>query len=215
VSGARALGLAAVLAVSAAALAGASGAGQATAAGRGTTIGLDQAALLVIDIQNFYFEGGRAPLVGSVEASRKAKRVLEAFRKAGRPVIHVRHMPQQDPASSDPQYAIHHNVAPLPGETVLTKHYANAFRETDLAPRLEKLGVNTLVVCGMQTHMCVEAAVRYAADLGYKIVLVEDACATRDLAYGGTKVPAKQVQAAVLAALTGTYAEVVTADDIQ
>ena len=175
----------------------------------------ENAALIIIDIQSFYFEGGRVPLVGSVEAALKANQVLEAFRAAKRPVIHVRHMPKQDPASSDPQYAIHSSVAPRPGETILVKHFANAFRETDLAARLKSLGVKTLVVCGMQTHMCVEAAVRHAADLGYAVTLVEDACATRDISFGGTTVPAKLVHTAVLAALNGTYAKVATADALK
>jgi nicotinamidase-related amidase len=209
--------LAAALALGAAVMAPiASFAGQAAApAPVASAIGADNAALIIIDIQNFYFEGGRVPLVGSVEASLKARQVLDAFRKAGRPVIHVRHMPKQDPGSTDPQYAIHPNVAPLPGEAVVVKHYANAFRETDLTARLKTLGVKTLVICGMQTQMCVEAAVRHAADLGYEVVLVEDACATRDLTFGGTNIPARQVHAAVLAAMNGTYAKIVAADTIK
>jgi len=208
VSCARALALAAALFV----FAMASPAAPAdAAAGQAFAPALDNAALLIIDIQNFYFEGGRIPLAGSVEASLKAKQVLEAFRAAKRPVIHIRHMPKKDPATADPQYAFHSNVTPIQGETVVIKHFANAFRETDLAPRLKALGVKTLVICGMQTQMCVEAAVRNAADLGYDVILVEDACATRDLVFGGTTVPARLVHTAVLAAMNGTYAKIVTA----
>jgi nicotinamidase-related amidase len=87
-------------------------------------------------------------------------------------------------------------------------------RETDLAGIVKKLGVKTLIVTGMQPHMCVEAAVRHGADLGYDVVLVDDACATRDLKFGQTVVPAGYVHAAVLAAMNGTYAKVVTAADI-
>ena len=215
---ARALGLAAALLAFAAA-----GSAQTAAPSSAPTpvapvaqvTGVDKAALLIIDIQNFYFEGGRVPLVGSVEASLKAKRVLEAFRAAGRPVIHVRHTPAKDPNTADPSYAIHANVAPRQGEAIIAKHFANAFRETDLAANLKTLGVKTLVICGMQTHMCVEAAVRHAADLGYEVILVEDACATRDLTYGGASVPARQVHLAVLAALNGTYAKVIAADAVK
>ena len=68
-------------------------------------------ALLVIDIQNFYFEGGLVPLTGSVEAGEQAKRVLDAFRAKRLPVMHVRHVPKSvaivdgepaDPAVPDP-----------------------------------------------------------------------------------------------------------------
>jgi nicotinamidase-related amidase len=179
---------------------------------------LDKPALLIIDIQNFYFEGGRIPLAGPVEASLKAKSVLEAFRAKKLPIIHVQHMPKGiekfEPGRTEAQYAIHPNVASAEGESIVVKHYANAFRGTDLAALLKNAGVKTLVVSGMQTHMCVEAATRHAADLGYEVILVDDACATRDLKFGETIVPAKAVHAAVLAAMNGTYAKVVATAEV-
>jgi nicotinamidase-related amidase len=91
---------------------------------------------------------------------------------------------------------------------VVAKHFANSFRDTDLAERLNVLGVKKLVVCGMQTHMCVEAAVRAAVDLGYTVTLAADACATRPLAIHGRELPAETIHAAVLAILNGSYARV-------
>ena len=79
---------------------------------------------------------------------------------------------------------------------------------------LRGLGIKRLVIAGMQTHMCVEAAARAAADLGFEVTVVADACATRPLEYGGAKVPADQVHASTLAALKGTYAKIVTADEL-
>jgi len=176
---------------------------------------LDRPVLLIIDIQNFYFEGGKIPLTGPIPASLKAKALLESFRAKKLPVIHVAHMPKEKPEKPDPQYEIHKNVTPIPGEAVVVKHYANSFRETDLDERLRALGAKTLVICGMQTHMCVEAAARFAADAGYRVVLVEDACATRDLKYKETTVKAAAVHAAVLAALNGNYAKVATVDEVK
>ena len=181
-------------------------------------LSLDRPVLLIIDIQNFYFEGGRIPLSGPIEASLEAKAILGAFRAKKLPVVHIQHMPKGiekfEAGKTDAQYAIHPNVAPAAGETIIVKHYANSFRETDLADILKKLGAKTLVITGMQTHMCVEAATRHGADLGYDIVLVDDACATRDLKHGATVVPAKAVHAAVLAAMNGTYAKVATTADV-
>lgn len=198
-------------------LAAAFAAGQ-TAPAPAPSLTLDRPVLLVIDIQNFYFSGGRIPLTGSVEASFKAKSVIEAFRAGKLPVIHIQHMPEEieifEPGVTDAQYAIHSNVAPLPGEAVVVKHFANSFRETRLAALLKDLNVKTLAVAGMQTHMCVEAAVRAGADLGFDVVLIEDACATRDLKFHEATVPAASVHAAVLAALNGSYAKVVTAADV-
>jgi nicotinamidase-related amidase len=169
-------------------------------------------ALLVIDIQNFYFPGGRLPLTGPEAAARNAGRLLAAFRSKKWPVIHVQHLPADVAAykagETDAAYAISPAVAPLAGEAVVGKHFANAFRDTGLARRLKALGVKKLVICGMQTHMCVEATVRAGADLGYAVTLVGDACATRSLAINGRELPAETVHAAVLAILNGSYARV-------
>ncbi len=169
-------------------------------------------ALLVIDIQYFYFPGGRLALSGPEEAARNAGRLLTAFRGKGWPVIHIQHLPADVAAyktgETDAAYAIHPAVAPAAGEPVVAKHFANSFRDTDLGERFKALGVKKLVVCGMQTHMCVEAAVRAAVDLGYTVTLAADACATRPLAINSRELPAETVHAAVLAILNGSYARV-------
>lgn len=104
-------------------------------------------------------------------------------------------------------------TAPLAGETVLQKHFPNAFRETPLLDHLRSLGTERLVIAGMMTHMCVDATVRAAADLGFQVLVTADACATRPLAYGATSVPAAHVQAAFLSAFRA-YARVLTTDEV-
>jgi nicotinamidase-related amidase len=163
-------------------------------------------ALLVIDIQDFYYPGGALPLVGPEAASASAAKLLAAARAKGVFIVHVGH-------NAKAGRGLHADVAPLPGETVVMKDDINAFKGTDLQERLQAAGVRRLVICGMQTHMCVEAASRAASDLGYEVLVVADACATRDLAYGDTKVPAAQVHAATLATLSGNYAKIVTVDE--
>jgi nicotinamidase-related amidase len=184
----------------------------------GRASNLDGAALLVIDIQAFYYPGGMVPLVEPEAASANARRLLETFRRAGRPVIHVQHLPKgvdaPDPTGIDPQYRIHPDVLPREGEVVIGKHHANAFRDTDLLATLRNLGVTKLIVCGMQTHMCVEAAARAAADLGFEVTVVRDACATRALSDNGVEVPAAQVHAAALAAMASSYATVVSTAEL-
>jgi len=176
--------------------------------------GEERTALLIIDIQGFYFEGGKMALTGPIEASLNAKALLERFRTLGWPVVHVQHLPKEvadpDPVIADPQYRIHPNVAPLPGELLIGKHHANSFRDTPLLAQLRERGVTRLVIAGMQTHMCVEAATRAAADLGFEVTVVHDACATRALRFGDIEVPAAQVHAAALAAMQGGYARIVS-----
>jgi nicotinamidase-related amidase len=178
---------------------------------------LKNTALLVIDIQNFYFEKGRIPLVGSVEASLKAKRVLEKMREKKNPIIHIAHIPKiaegkyADP--NDFQNQFHENVKPLPNEKIVIKHFYNSFKETELLEYLNSLGIKNLIITGMQTHMCVEAATRAGKDLGFDITIIEDACATRDLKYKDETIPAKTVHLTVLSELNGSYARIINLDE--
>ena len=113
-----------------------------------------------------------------------------------------------------PGVQIHQCVAPIEGETVVQKHYPNSFRETPLLEILRSGDVTQLVIAGMMTQMCVDSTTRAAADLGFKCVLASDACATRDLEFGGETVSAASVQVAFLAALNGLFARVVSVDEI-
>jgi nicotinamidase-related amidase len=184
----------------------------APASAQGGSIPPSDEALVIVDIQNFYFEGGSLPLIGSVEAAKQARRLLDRFREKHLPVIHVRHVPNN--AVESDQYRIRQDVTPLSDEKVIVKHYANSFRETELLSELKRAGIRRLVICGMQTHMCVEATARAAADLGFDVTVVADACATRALEYAGTTVPAADVHAAALSALRDMYAKIVTTEDV-
>lgn len=107
---------------------------------------------------------------------------------------------------------IHETVLPLETETVIIKNFPNSFLETGLESKLRENGVTKIVVVGMMTHMCIDATVRAAVDLGFEAVLIEDACATRDLSYGNKTVPAEQVHYAFVSALNGMYANVTSTD---
>jgi nicotinamidase-related amidase len=175
-------------------------------------------ALLIIDIQNDYFPGGAMELEGAEAAGSKAAQALAKFRSEGLPVFHVRHTSIRPGATfflpGTPGAEIREVVKPIDNETVVEKNFPNSFRGTALQNYLEKHKVKNLVVAGMMTHMCVDASVRQASDLGYKVTLLADACATRAQSFGGESVPARQVHAAFLAALSGAYAKVVNTDEL-
>jgi len=176
-------------------------------------------ALLIIDIQNDYFPGGAMQLEGAEAAADNAAAAIRRFRSSGLPVFHVRHLAVR-PGSSfflpgTRGAEIHEAVLPAKDEPVVEKNFPNAFRATALKENLERRQVKHLVVAGMMTHMCVDASVRHAADLGYRITLLGDACATRTQSFGGESVPARQVHAAFLAALNGFYAKVIDAHELQ
>ncbi|HNT75390.1 MAG TPA: cysteine hydrolase family protein [Anaerolineae bacterium] len=174
--------------------------------------------LLLIDIQNDYFIGGKMELQGSSEAARMAGRLLAFFRQHQWPITHIQHLSVRPGATffipETPGADIYPGVKPLPGEMVIQKHYPNSFRETILLAHLQQWGIQRLVVAGMMTHMCVDATVRAAADYGYDCRIIQDACATRSLELGNYRVSASDVHTAFLAALNGTYGRVMTADAV-
>lgn len=176
------------------------------------------AALVLIDIQNDYFPGGRWPLVGIEAAAANAARLLEAARAAGDLVVHVRHefagpeAPFFAPGSAGAE--INPVVAPREGEAVVLKNQVNAFRDTGLEELLDRNGIEDLTVAGAMSHMCIDAATRAASDLGYRVRLAHDAAATCDQKFGGVVVPAAQTHAAFMAALGFAYAELRSTDEL-
>jgi nicotinamidase-related amidase len=175
-------------------------------------------ALLIIDIQNDYFPGGTMELVGSDAAASNAATLISAFRARNRPVIFAQHFASQPDATfflpGTEGADIHGSVSPQPGEIVVRKNYPNSFRDTTLLQHLRDLEVDSLVIAGMMTHMCVDTTTRAAADLGFNCVLVHDACATRDLMFGDKKVSAADVQISYIAAIDGAFASVQAADTV-
>ena len=164
---------------------------------------IPKTALVLIDIQEFYFDTTKAPLTGRYEASEKSADILRRFRETGQEVVHIKHRGGGD---------IHEYVAPLPGETVFVKEHVSCFRDTPLLEYLLEKGVERLVIVGMMTHMCVEAATRSADDLGFETILIHDACATRDLKYGDEIVAARDVHLSTLSTLKA-YAKVISTEE--
>ena len=105
-------------------------------------------------------------------------------------------------------------VQPQGNEPVIVKNYPNSFRETGLKALLDEQGIKDVVVVGAMSHMCIDATARAAADLGYDVTVVHDACATRDLEFAGKTIPAPDAHAAFMSALAFGYAHVVSADEL-
>lgn len=169
-------------------------------------------ALLIIDIQNDYFEDGAMPLVGSLDASKNAKIVLEKFRMHNLPVIHIQHIALKPNATfflpNSNGVNIHNSVYPLPTEKVIVKHFPNSFIETELLEYLKTSKISDLTICGMMTHMCIDATTRAAKDFGFNCTLIGDACATKSLEIDGQTINAASVHYSFLAALNYHYSSV-------
>ncbi len=169
-------------------------------------------ALLLVDLQNDYFPGGKMPLDGANEAVMNARFLLDRFRKEFWPVFHIRHVAMKPDATfflpGTAGSRIHPNVGPQTGEDVITKNYPNAFRDTALLNLLKKIDIQELVICGMMTHMCIDATTRAAKDLGYTCTVIGDACATKPLEINGQVISSKNVHLSFLAGLAAYYSNV-------
>jgi len=163
----------------------------------------ENTALILIDIQEFYFDKEKMPLEGNIEATETALKVLEYFRENNMLIIHVRHKGGGD---------IHEMVKPINNEIVIEKSQVNAFRDTELLSILKENKIENLVLLGMQTQMCLEAATRAAVDFGFNSTVIYDACATRDLEFNGHITPARDVHYSTLNTLK-SYAKVISAEE--
>jgi nicotinamidase-related amidase len=170
-----------------------------------------------IVVSNPHFvDCGSWPLAGVDAAVQKAAMVIEDARSKGVPVIHVRHeAPEGAPffVAGSHGAEIIPAVAPRDTEHVVVKNFPNAFRDTDLKARLDANGIQDVVIVGAMSHMCIDATVRAAADLGYNVTVIEDAAATRNAEFNGIAVPADHVHAAFMSALGFAYGKIVKADE--
>lgn len=173
--------------------------------------------LILIDIQNDYFAGGKLELADMERAADNAKKLLASFRKAKLPLFHIQHISTQ-PTTTFFQLdtvgvEINERVLPQSDEIVIKKHFPNSFRETDLFKNLKNSGVEDVVICGAMSHMCIDATTRAAFDFGFNCIVIEDACTTRDLQFKGERIEASKVHGAFMSALSARYARVVSVEE--
>lgn len=175
-------------------------------------------ALVLLEYQNDYFPNGRIPLEKSLDAAGKAQSVLHAYRERKNPIIvHVQHISTQPDASyflpCTKGAEFHANVQPAKNEMIIKKHYPNSFKDTSLLQYLHKNHVNHLIICGMMTHLTVDATVRAAYDHGFSCTVLYDACAARPLEFNHVTIPGQNVHYAFLAALQPIYAAVISCEE--
>ncbi len=178
-------------------------------------------ALLVIDVQNDYFDGGKKALHEPEKALHQIQLLLAQFRRQQQPIIHIQHVMLDRPnrpatffIAGTEGVEIHPDIAPQANEVILQKHFPSSFAGTGLQEHLQQQGIEQLVICGMMTQMCVDTTTRAAFDLGYLVQVAIDATACPALRWAGTDIPADTVKTTVAAALHGTFANVAKTEAI-
>lgn len=172
---------------------------------------LKDSALVMIDCQNTY-RSGIMQLTGVEQALQEAQKLLHMARALKIPVFHIRHDagPGTPYDVNAPIGAIADEVAPVAGEAVITKHYPNAFIQTDLDAQLKAASVKNLVLAGFMTHMCINSTAHGAFNLGYNVAVVASATATRPLqAANGKVLSAQEVHDGAIASTRDLYAAII------
>lgn len=176
-------------------------------------------ALLIIDVQNDYFDGGKNPLYKSVETATIIKNILSEFREKNLPIIHIQHISTRPEANffikNTEGSNIHPFVEPQNSEKVIIKNYPNSFKNTELLKYLEENKIEELIICGMMTHMCVAATTKAAFDYGYKCEVIADGCTTKDLQYDNKIISAETVHNTILASLNGVFAKIINSNELR
>ncbi|MCE4554191.1 cysteine hydrolase family protein [Pelomonas cellulosilytica] len=168
--------------------------------------------LLIIDMQ-VGMTWPQADVRNNLDAEARIARLLDAWRRAGEPVVHVRHL-SRTPGSpfwpGQPGAEFQPALAPRDDEHVVDKHVTDAFTHSGLERWLHARGLRELVVCGVSTNNSVEATARSAGNLGFCTRVVSDACFTFDQTdLRGVRHAAEEVHQMALANLQGEYASIV------
>jgi nicotinamidase-related amidase len=179
---------------------------------------MSKTALLLIDFQKEYFKGGKWPQNEIEPAVENAAKLLTSFRAKGHPVIHVRHISETKavpifvPDSEGIEF--HSAVSPIEGELQVVKHNINSFHETNLKQILDNENIESLIIVGATSHLCIDAVTRAASDYGFQCTVVHDACATSDAEFNGKNIPADFVHASFMSALGFKYATILNTNSL-
>lgn len=175
------------------------------------------AVLVIVDVQQG-FDDPKWGKRNNPQAEQNIARLLHAWRKSRRPVVHVQHL------SSNPNSPLHPDapgsqikeiVKPDAGEPLIQKHVNSAFIGTNLEQMLREHAYHTLVITGLTTPHCVSTTTRMAGNLGFQTFIVSDATAAFDMpGYNGKLHPAEEIHAVSLSTLHQEFATVVDSETV-
>jgi nicotinamidase-related amidase len=174
---------------------------------------MPQPVLLLVDFQKAFDDEAFWGARNNPKAEENAAAVLADFRRRGLPVIHIQHNSATAGSPLAPGHAGHalkDFARPRGSEPLLHKSVNCGFVGTDLEQRLRALDADPVVIMGITTDHCVSTTTRMCANLGFRTVLVGDACCTFDR----NGIAAGTVHRVELAVLDGEFAAVTTAADL-
>lgn len=171
-------------------------------------------ALLVIDVQDEYLTGGLPIAFPPPEdALARIGEAMDAAAAHGLPVVLIRHT-EPDPSSGlfvagTPAWQLTAEVASRPHDVVVDKQLPGSFTGTGLTEWLAERDVDSVVIAGWMTHMCVDTTTRQAMHLGLDVTVLADATGTIDVS---DDLPAALVHRVELGVLADGFAAVTRTD---
>jgi len=141
-----------------------------------------KAALLVIDIQNEFFNISQVCTDSLKSAIQYVNAAIALFRKKNLPIIAVQHKSiEDDLAPGKPGFDIPDAVKLEASDTRIVKTYGNSFNKTGLAEKLKELGVDTVIITGFCAEQCVLSTYKGAEDVDFKPIILKGAIASDNL----------------------------------
>ncbi|HBP28538.1 MAG: isochorismatase family protein [Advenella sp.] len=174
-------------------------------------------ALLIIDMQHFVADRIEQGIEYYPEnCIENMQRVLEQFRQAGKPIVHVRHQSAEQGSlfhESSPSSLPLASFQALAEEPVFIKSTSSAFSSTELFAYLQTARISELVVIGAVVGFCINSSVRAGSDLGLKMTVVKDAVISFEL--DQYQLGAAQIHNVTLALLDADFASVIASSELQ
>jgi len=143
---------------------------------------MNNTALLVIDVQVEMFSDPNTPVFNGKQILDNIEMLIRKARNSNVPVIYIQHTAAEGAYSRGrSEWEIHPQISPCEGDIVVFKATPSSFYKTNLQDVLQSLGVERIVITGLQTECCIDTTIRHAYCLGYKVVAVADANSTFDI----------------------------------
>jgi nicotinamidase-related amidase len=174
-------------------------------------------ALLVIDVQNEYFDGGALPVTYPEDSLRMITEAMDGAAEAGIPILVIQHGTDNPEAKAflkgSRGWRLKGEVEVRKRAAVIEKTLPGAFTGTELEPWLKQNGVDTVVIAGYMTQMCCDTTARQAVHRGYGVEFLSDATGTLDQSNSAGKVSAEDLHRAILVTQQSRFSKVLRTED--
>ena len=174
-------------------------------------------ALIVVDVQNEYFDGGALPISYPPHSFERIKTAISEAQKAGILIVFVQHTSLKEDAGAFVRgshlWEFHDEIKALKPDLYIEKNHASSFIGTDLNWKLRNLGVDTVTIIGYMTQNCCDATARDASQLGFNVEFLSDANGTLAFKNEAGEVNAEELHRAFLVAQAFGFSRVLTLNE--